>query len=209
MLNDEYGDPQPIFNHLHPETILPHFQVWLRKKAEHFFPYDAGAREDLVQEGNVAMWMMLQKFVPDLSKDYRGSIVNCVTQAAHHRMLDVTRRGAWLGTPGVRGHVRDAPGVPFEALSPGYAVDVETDALLGSAELADGIAFAYHTGRIFEALNQLTLEQREVVFRMFWHGMNNSAVGEELGISHKVVYSRWYHARNILQESLADLAGAV
>lgn len=200
-------------DHLKPETVLPHFRGWLFTVVRSYYPTDFAMQNDLAQEGYIAMWKALGKFDPSKAADYQGALVLWVTKAAKLRMSDVVRRQTWTGTPSKRGHTRELPGVPLDALSGGGELDTHDsqwlNRLLGSAALGESVYLAYHQGEIYEALNGLDLEDRSLIYQMFWEGKGVSEIGKSFGITEGAVRHRWKKAQETLRPQLKHLETVV
>lgn len=200
-------------DHTKPETVLPHFRKWLFKISQSYYPYDVQSQNDLAQEGYIAMWKSLSKFDPDKVADYQAALVAWVTKAAKMRMSDVVRRQTWTGTPMRRGHTREDPGIPLDALSGGAELDADENQwinkLLGSSHLSESVYLAYHYGEIYAALNALSEDDRELVYSLFWLGSTTREIGSSLGINEATVRFRWNKIKLKLEEPLKHLATAV
>ena len=206
-------DSRSVMDHSKPETVLPHFRGWLFTIVRSYYPTDFAMQNDLAQEGYIAMWKALGKFDPSKAADYQGALVLWVTKAAKMRMSDVVRRQTLTGTPIKRGHTRELPGVPLDALSGGGESDTHDNQwlnrLLGSAALADSVYMAYHRGEIYEALNSLELEDRSLIYQMFWEDKGVSEIGKSFGITEGAVRHRWKRAQEVLKPQLKHLETGV
>jgi RNA polymerase sigma factor (sigma-70 family) len=111
-------------------------------------PYQPSDWQDLAQEGLIAMWRALETYDPE-----KGAEATYLTTAAKLRMRDVVRRQTWTGTPGQRGHTREAPARPVEIYDVHSYLDPALDAALT----------AYHRSEIRAALDQLTPKDRAYI----------------------------------------------
>lgn len=161
------------------DSVLEDYRRWLLKMATVIAPYKREVWHDLAQEGWVAMWRALRTYDAD-----KGALPAWLTTAARLRMTDVWRRDTWLGTPMVRGHVREKPATP---------IDTDDDfvtSLLGSApDVFDTVEWGYHEGDIWKALNTLSPKQREYVIRRFWFGHENKELKAHFGYDPSVLWS--------------------
>lgn len=78
-----------------PAAVLADYTGWLHHYANRLRVWWDADHDDLVQEGQVAMWRALDTFDPD-----RGALPSWLTMKAATRMRDVAWRGhPWFGQP--------------------------------------------------------------------------------------------------------------
>lgn len=141
------------------DEILERYRGWLFKVAFEMTASKPWLKDDLAQEGHIAMWRALKTF--DESK---GTLPHWLTKCARWRMGEVLRRHElWTGTDNQRGHERFDPPIAVDPQTPTYV-----DALVDGGEIIDKVLSRYHDGDIARALDELTDEQREYVIRRFW-----------------------------------------
>jgi RNA polymerase sigma factor (sigma-70 family) len=142
-----------------PDELLSHYRQWLLKVAWEMTRSKPHLKDDLAQEGHIAMWRALKTYDPD-----KGSISHWLTKCARWRMGECLRRNElWTGTDNQRGHERFAPPEPIDPQDEFYA-----SAIVDGSEAIDKVIMGYHYGDILKALNELTAEQREYVLLRFW-----------------------------------------
>lgn len=142
------------------EEILTRYRGWLLKTAQTLAPTHRCDWVDLAQEGWIAMWRALRTYDPSL-----GAEATYLTTAARLRMTDCLRRNLWTGTPGRRGHVREAPPTPVDPDWDWVDATVSRDTVLAELEQA------YHRGEIARALDELPADARE---RIRHHVLNDA-----------------------------------
>lgn len=180
---------------LDPEKILPDYRGWLWRVAMNL-ARDRQLQEDLAQEGYYAMWEALKTF--DASK---GALPSHLTRAAQQRMYRAVTKDLFLGTPGARGHTREAPAIPVDTNpDPDTEVAGSIDRKL-SFELGE-VELAYHYGEIMEAIRSLTPKQREYVYYRFWHRMTNIEIQQVIGGGNPS--GHWTHAERGARVRLAS-----
>src|SRR5690349_19441707 len=134
------------------DDVLKAYRKWLLKMANVLMPWGTEAdKQDLAQEGHIAMWKAMQTF--DASK---GALPTWLTNAAHMRMRDIIRRGNFTGKPENRGNK------PVQTI----AADTQEDAIfteLAGSDCIEQLLIAYHAGEIADALSRLTKAQRDYV----------------------------------------------
>jgi len=143
--------------------VINDFNGWLYVVARSLSS-DVNIREDLMQEGRVAMWQCLGKFDPD-----KGSLPAWMKLHARQRMLSIVmdgvdRKRTWLGVPlhEQRSIPRGEPAnTPMDPLDYAYSA-------LAVTSLPDSACMAGHRAEIRNALAELPLAAREAVFRKFW-----------------------------------------
>jgi RNA polymerase sigma factor (sigma-70 family) len=170
-------------------------------------------RDDLVQEGYIAMWRALDSYSED-----KGSLAGWLTFRARMRMLECLAQSQWTGKPARRDgrhkiETRLVDSLDRELLAGGNDQG-ETDSItladrVAGVEHLDGVELAYHHGEILAALEDLTPAQRKYVEARFWKGMTESEIKAEVfGYD---AGSLWRSQKNgaklKLAETLAHLAG--
>lgn len=189
---------------LDPEKILPDYRGWIWRVVMNVSK-DRQTQEDLAQECYYAMWEALKKYDPA-----KGALPSFLTVSATNRLNRVLKRDAYLGTPGVRGHRREAAAVPIDTTpnpteESGGWIDRQLSTTLGDVELA------YHHGEIMDAIRTLTPKQQRYVYYRFWHQMTNPEIRQIIGGGDPS--GHWTHpergARARLAARLGDLADAV
>jgi DNA-directed RNA polymerase specialized sigma24 family protein len=136
------------------DEILARYRGWLLKVSVELAPKRPNDWLDLAQEGWIAMWKALKTFDPG-----RGAEASYLTTAARLRMVDCLRRDLWTGTPGARGHRRDAPAVPVDPDWDWVDELVSSDAVYAELEAA------YHHGEIAAALDALPVRDRAWIYK--------------------------------------------
>lgn len=178
-----------------PDDILSSYRRWLLKMANVMHKYgNEEDKQDLAQEGHIAMWKALKTYNPE-----KGSLASWLTLNARTRMSDVVRRGTYTGMPEHRGNKRvaDTP------------VDITEDDLLQSlahVDAIESIILAYHVGEISDALSRLTKPQRDYVIRRFWRCQSTSML--EL-VAGKRSSQMWKEIKPQLAKELGHLASAL
>lgn len=170
-------------------------------------------RDDLVQEGYIAMWRALDSYSED-----KGSLAGWLTFRARMRMLECLAQKQWTGKPARRDgrHKVEDPAY-MDSLDRVVQTDSNDSAshhrtladLVAGVEHLDGVELAYHHGEILAALEDLTPAQRKYVEARFWKGMTESEIKAEVfGYD---AGSLWRSQKNgaklKLAETLAHLAG--
>jgi len=160
-------------------AILARYRRWLLVVANSMTEGEDN-RQDLAQEGWIAMWRALQAFDQE-----KGSLPSWLTTAARMRMGDVVRRGLTTGAaPRYGGH---------------SAVEIPVDKLPEPIkEALHTVELAYHAGEIRQAIDQLTPIQREYVIRRFWGDEAHTAISSDIG-------NGWVGARPKLRTFLGHL----
>jgi RNA polymerase sigma factor (sigma-70 family) len=187
---------------------LGDYRSWLLTQAERILgSHGHPDRDDLVQEGYIAMWRAL-----DTYDETRGTLAGWLTYRARMRMLECVRQRQWTGKPGVRDgrHKVEHRYVDSLEREVPHRHTVHTLAdLVAGVEYLDGTELAYHRGEIMAALAALTPAQRRYVEARFWKGMTESEIKAEVfGYD---AGSLWRSQKNgaklKLAETLAHLAG--
>jgi RNA polymerase sigma factor (sigma-70 family) len=154
--------------------------------------------QDLLQEGRIVQWRVLTRR-PDAPREY-------VSAAMSHRLVECVMRGTWTGMPTAQGRPRD----PLRR-GDRDSVDDETlqlDQVLQAAEVLDDVCVAYHHGEILQALNALTLTQREIAVLRYYGGWSDAEIAVRQGCSKQTVERRWREqVRPALAARLGLLAG--
>lgn len=188
---------------LDPEKVLPEYRGWIWRVVMGV-TRDRQTQEDLAQECYYAMWEALKLYNPA-----KGALPSYLTVSAKNRLNRVLKRNFYLGTPGVKGHKREAAAVPIDT-TPGPTeesggwIDRQLSTALGDVELA------YHHGEIMEAIRDLNPTQRQYVYYRFWRGLSNSEIRQVIGGGDPS--GHWTHpqrgARARLRARLTHLADA-
>lgn len=171
--NDEYGD---LTTDAEIELALNDFERWLHGRSwALLWGVELNWREDIVQEGRIAMWQAMSTWNPK-----KGALPSWLTSHANWRMKSVLTRKIWTGQP-------TNAGTPNELLSyRGIQTPLSLnklmenvngiDEFIKAAQLPDSIEIAYHHGEIAQALSELTPSQRRYVWLRFWKDVR----GQEL-----------------------------
>lgn len=122
--------------------------------------------EETVQEAFLAMWKNPTGYDPE-----RGSVRAWLMSTVHHRAVDLVRREEAQR----RRAVEAVPDVPPE--DPGSSVVEE-------------IGLSDDRAAVREALRQIPPEQRQVIELMYYGGLSQSRIAEELGLPLGTVKSR-------------------
>ena len=203
--NDGFGDTPTI-----DETIAD-YEAWLHHRAHQMLPSTDPGHDDLVQEGRIAMWQAHRTHDPR-----KGALPSWLTQHATWHMKEVlARRGKWTGSQARRDgryEVRDVPTVSLEAL-----LAPEDDGRFGNEaaggvvpDVADVAMQAYHRAEIQQALEGLSVKQREYVVLRFWGDAAGPELREVFGYDPKGLWSspKSPAARQKLATALAHLDAA-
>jgi RNA polymerase sigma factor (sigma-70 family) len=168
-------------------------------------------RDDLVQEGYIAMWRALDSYQED-----KGALAGWLTYRARMRMMECIAQRQWTGKPAKRDGRHKVEHRYVDSLDRELTVGSNDQAYVGTlADLVAGVNYlegtelAYHRGEIMAALAALTPAQRRYVEAKFWRGMSESEIKAEVfGYD---AGSLWRSQKNgaklKLAESLAHLAG--
>jgi RNA polymerase sigma factor (sigma-70 family) len=176
-----YGDSLDV------TEIITESERWLAWKAA-ALTRDIDERQDLVQEGRIAMWRSLDKMDPEKfsrpDKPLQENAQLWAMTAAKMRMNDVARRGTWLGKPEHRGVLTMPRPSSLDDLlyRNGDGDDNPIAELLTAADLLDSALIAYHRGEIYQALSDLPTRQREYVVLRFWGGYTEPMIKEALDL---------------------------
>jgi len=168
--------------------VINDFNGWLYVVARSLSS-DVNIREDLMQEGRVAMWQCLGKFDPD-----KGRLSYWLTMHARLRMLSIVSKGTdrkrtWTGAPPHRGS-RIPRGQPLaDATDP----MVFPEAGVPFPESAD---LAAHLAEIRAAVAELSPSCRSAIYRKFW-------------LDEPVNNHEWDRHRPALARKLAHLRSAI
>jgi RNA polymerase sigma factor (sigma-70 family) len=141
------------------DDLLAHYRQWLVKVAWDMTRSHPQLKDDLAQEGHIAMWRALKTYDPD-----KGSLPHWLTKSARWRMSECLRRNElWTGTDNSRGHERFPAPEPVDPQDDSYI-----NALMDASTALETVLASYHRGEIGRALGSLTAQQREYVIRRFW-----------------------------------------
>jgi RNA polymerase sigma factor (sigma-70 family) len=193
-------------------ALIGDYRSWLltvagRMLGDHGHP----DRDDLVQEGYIAMWRAL-----DTYDEEKGSLAGWLTYRARMRMLECVYQKQWTGKPPLRDGRHKVETRRVDSLDRELLVGGNDQAQRGTlADLIAGVShlegaeLAYHHGEILAALAALTPAQRRYVEARFWHGMTESEIKAEVfGYDAGSLWrSQKNGARLKLAETLAHLAG--
>jgi RNA polymerase sigma factor (sigma-70 family) len=191
---------------------LGDYRSWLLTQAERILgSHGHPDRDDLVQEGYIAMWRALDSY-----DESRGSVAGWLTYRARMRMTECVSQRQWTGKPALRDgrHKVEAPFVDSLDRELGSGQDggqtrITVADVVPGVEYLEGTELAYHHGEIMAALAALTPGQRKYVEAKFWHGMTESEIkagvfGYDAG---RLWRSQTAGAKVRLAKSLAHLAG--
>lgn len=193
---------------------LGDYRSWLLTQAERILgSHGHPDRDDLVQEGYIAMWRALDSY-----DETKGALAGWLTYRARLRMLECVGRGQWTGKPAKhdgRHKVEREEGSQNVTRRVVLSLDAPRGDGSTLADLLDGIGYlegtelAYHHGEIMAALAALTPAQRKYVEARFWHGMSESEIKAEVfGYDAGSLWrSQKNGARLKLAEALGHLAG--
>lgn len=166
---------------LDQQLILKNYRKWLLYMANTMTSGEENI-QDLAQEGWIAMWRALQIYNPTL-----GALPPWLTYAARTRMSECVRRKSYTGMPARYGRLK---GTATEIPVSSFEVDV--------AATTEDIELAYHHGEVVAAINSLSPEQREYVYRRFWQDEPPQKLNRELR-------NRWVGSKPKLQLRLQHL----
>lgn len=189
VLNDGIGDSLSVDERIRAKQRLIEIMV-----SEH--QRDLENRDDLIQEGRIALWRtMIREDCPS-SEAYLHA-------AARQRINEVATRQTWTGHTRVHGQPTDPlrqPGkVEMEAALDAGLVTVAAD-VLGAVEMA------YHRGEIMKVLAELPYEYRAYVVLRFWGGYTQPEISEILHRQPNNLNRTWQEViRPRLQRQLAHL----
>jgi RNA polymerase sigma factor (sigma-70 family) len=124
--------------------------------------------EEIVQEAFMALWRN-----PAAYDDQRGSVKSWLMGMVHHRAVDMVRRE--------ESYRRRAEETAYQA------TDLGSDL---ADEVVERIGLPEERRRVRAALDGLPEAQREVLERMYFDGMSQSQVAEEMGLPLGTVKSR-------------------
>jgi RNA polymerase sigma factor (sigma-70 family) len=173
------GPASPTRSGVDCDQVLGQYRGWLRAVAAGLLT-DVELRQDLCQEGWIAMWRALSTFDPA-----KGALSAWLTYRAYRRMLDCARDRAWLGRP-ARHQGRTAVRAVTELPA---ASDAEIWERLTTTDALDGVILAYHRGAILDAVNRLSPAQRRYVYARFWQGMGTAELTAEFGYDPHALWS--------------------
>lgn len=175
-------------------ALLAGYRGWLYRVA-----FEMGARgqdlDDLAQEGYIAMWRALGTY-----QQGRGSLPSWLTGAARLRMRALRPGGGGRGRE--FGHEAMRGSVPVDAV---VVEDSVLDVL--AVETPDGVALAYHQGRIWHLIGSLPLEQQQYVVLRFWYGWTATEIQQVVASNVTWLWHGPRGARARLREALGDLRG--
>jgi RNA polymerase sigma-70 factor (ECF subfamily) len=122
--------------------------------------------EEIVQEAFLVLWRD-----PHSYREERGSFRSWLLSTVHHRAVDGIRR---------------------EEAQRRRAQDVEVAPVAGDVAdaVAESVDLAHQRVRVREALQELPAEQRSVLERMYFQGMTQTDIAQELEIPLGTVKSR-------------------
>ena len=192
---------------------LGDYRSWLLTQAERLLgSHGHPDRDDLVQEGYIAMWRAL-----DTYDEAKGALAGWLTYRARMRMLECIQQRQWTGKPAHRDGRHKVEGPAFiDSLDrelhgdrDGGQTRVTVADIVAGVEYLEGTELAYHHGEIMAALEALTPAQRKYVEAKFWHGMSESEIKAEVfGYDAGSLWrSQKNGARLKLAEALGHLAG--
>jgi RNA polymerase sigma factor (sigma-70 family) len=173
------------------EEILQDYKAWLHKVAMDLTA-DIDHQKDVIQVGRIAMWRALERY--DASK---GALPSFLTSAARYAMIE---EAYGRGKGRDRDRTKQLKLSPVAPDSPFWEMSV--------AGLLSEMEMAYHRGEVAKAINQLSPEQREYVYRRFWKDEPEPEIREALGRQSPVHYlwtDKRSGARKQLAESLSHL----
>ncbi|MGL5827753.1 MAG: sigma factor [Nocardioides sp.] len=202
-----------------PDEFVPerHWR-WLVSRALVLDTDSNLSRDDIAQEGLIAMWLSHGKFKPGKGTSYLGWL----HMVADRRMAEIASgRKQPVGHQPVPGHWEPRHGERMFSLgamdegSPAYERIVGRDAL-------DSVEDAYHHGVIHEALAQLPQAEREYVVLRFWGGLEprdrsqrgstraqraayDQRAATERELSGGIDHTQWPRIRQTLAGELANL----
>jgi RNA polymerase sigma factor (sigma-70 family) len=177
-------------------TLLAQYRGWLCAVAAGLVQ-DSQQREELAQEGWIAMWRAAQVF--DESK---GALPAWLTQHALWRMRDRSRDQRWTGRPDRRMGRSPVVGVVEYPRSDHLLWES-----LEAVDAMEGVMWAYHRGAILDAISRLTPGQRKYVYLRFWCGFRGPDMVAAFGYDpHGLWSSPTNGARKKLRASLYRLA---
>ena len=180
-------------------ALLAQYRGWLRTVAAGLVS-DTQQREELAQEGWIAMWRATQTFDP-----VKGALPAWLTQHALWRMRDCSRDQTWTGRP-----PRLMGRSPVLGVVEAPCSEHPLWENLATADTVDSILWAYHRGAILDAIAQLSPSQRRYVYLRFWRGLRGPDLAAAFGYDpHSLWNSPRNGARNKLRASLTHLADAV
>jgi RNA polymerase sigma-70 factor (ECF subfamily) len=125
---------------------------------------DAALAEDVVQEAFLALWRAPRSYRPELA-----SVRSYLLMIVHRRAVDIVRR---------------------EERRRAEPIDRDEDAPGGPDSTVDAAWSGFEAGRVREALDHLTDEQRELVVLAYYEGFTQSELAARLGLPLGTVKSR-------------------
>lgn len=148
--------------------------------------------EDLAQEGRIALWRAVQSH-PGHSREYYSA-------ASGRRIREAAIRQTWTGHTRHHGQPTDPLRQPGKRSldDPDFAVPEAVD----GTDWVNAAEWGYHRGEILAALNTLSPQAREYVWRRFWCGWSAGELDQVYGGNSWRV---WDAARSELREMLALL----
>ena len=150
--------------------LLRSYRGWLFHTAIELAGLKQGGQlvQDLAQEGYIAMWRALDTYEPGA-----GSLPHWLTKNARWRMSEVLRRGSVFGKPEARGvHTRpESAGAVESSLEALVEAGVDW---ASDVDIAAMLELAYMRGRVNQALDTLSEDQRKYVRLRFWHEMSET-----------------------------------
>lgn len=193
--------------------ILNPYIPWLYAKAARMQPREG--REDLAQEGLIAMWQAVGKF-----DESRGVPLDFyLKKSATWRMLTVVQKDVYTGQP--RRLKKDVPPVviPVSPLIPpgSFSGDMQMSVLdwlcIFNSDTQNDASFdemcmSFHHSAIMRALySTLTSQQRKFAILKFMYGLSYSELVEYFGYSPTTLFRP--HHRERLAQALLPLKGLI
>jgi RNA polymerase sigma-70 factor, ECF subfamily len=139
--------------------------------------------EEAVQEAFLAVWKNPAGFDPE-----RGSVRGWLLSAVHHRAVDLLRR-------------EEAQRHRFKDMAAEPMVDVPDPA----AEVVEDIGLAQERAAVRAALDALPIEQRRVVDLMYFGGLSQRQIADQLELPLGTVKSRTLLAMRRLRLALLGI----
>lgn len=195
MILDGYGDEVP------DDEFVGRWRAHAETTARKLVPESHASYDDLVQEALIHVWRTASAR-PGVSATY-------LAKGARMRPLQVLQGAQPIGGDSKPGPKSRPALVGVDWSDPECPIDEP----VAGDEALEAIEWAYHRGRIAEALDGLTERDREYVYRRFWLGETDTELAPILGVSNKALGSRWTqtirpHLRAALAEQPPESPGA-